>query len=39
VSRHRPAALAGVNWRAADATDPEAAADAAKGAAVIYQCL
>ena len=39
VSRHRPAALAGVDWRAADATDPEAAADAAKGAAVIYQCL
>ena len=29
----------GVDWRAADATDPEAAADAAKGAAVIYQCL
>jgi nucleoside-diphosphate-sugar epimerase len=39
VSRHRPAALAGVDWRAADAADPEAAADAAKGAAVIYQCL
>jgi len=40
VSRHRPAALAeGVDWRAADATDPEAATDAAKGAAVIYQCL
>jgi uncharacterized protein YbjT (DUF2867 family) len=39
VSRHRPPALAGVDWRAADATDPEAAADAAKGAAVIYQCL
>jgi nucleoside-diphosphate-sugar epimerase len=28
-----------VDWRAADAADPEAAADAAKGAAVIYQCL
>ncbi|MGP0027637.1 MAG: NAD-dependent epimerase/dehydratase family protein [Streptosporangiaceae bacterium] len=39
VSRHRPPALAGVDWRAADAADPEAAADAAKGAAVIYQCL
>jgi nucleoside-diphosphate-sugar epimerase len=39
VSRHRPAALAGVDWRAADAADPEAAADAAKGAAVVYQCL
>jgi nucleoside-diphosphate-sugar epimerase len=40
VSRHRPAALAdGVDWRAADATDPEAATDAASGAAVIYQCL
>jgi nucleoside-diphosphate-sugar epimerase len=40
VSRHRPAALPGsADWRAADATDPEAAADAAKGASVIYQCL
>ena len=40
VSRHRPPALAaGTDWRAADAADPEAAADAAKGAAVIYQCL
>ena len=40
VSRHRPAALAdGVDWRAADATDPEAATDAAKGASVVYQCL
>jgi nucleoside-diphosphate-sugar epimerase len=38
VSRHRPA-LPGVDWRAADAADPEAAADAAKGASVIYQCL
>ena len=36
-----PAARAGrgVDWRAADATDPEAAADAAKGASVVYQCL
>jgi uncharacterized protein YbjT (DUF2867 family) len=39
VSWHRPPALAGVDWRAADAADPEAAADAAKGASVIYQCL
>jgi nucleoside-diphosphate-sugar epimerase len=39
VSRHRPPALAGVDWRVADAADPEAAADAAKGAAVVYQCL
>ena len=40
VSRHRPRSLSeGVDWRAADAADPEAAADAAKGAAVIYQCL
>jgi nucleoside-diphosphate-sugar epimerase len=39
VSRDRPRALAdGADWRAADAADPEAAADAAKGAAVIYQC-
>jgi len=40
VSRSRPAALpGGGDWRAADASDPEAAADAAKGASVIYQCL
>jgi len=39
VSRRRPAALPGVDWRGADAADAEAAADAAKGAAVIYQCL
>jgi hypothetical protein len=39
VSRHRPPALAGVDWRAADAADPEATADAAKGPSVIYQCL
>src|SRR5580700_2122667 len=40
VSRHRPAALAGgTDWRAADVTDPEAAADAAKGASVVYQCV
>jgi nucleoside-diphosphate-sugar epimerase len=40
VSRHRPSALVeGVDWRAADVTDPEAAIDAAKGASVVYQCL
>jgi nucleoside-diphosphate-sugar epimerase len=40
VSRHRPAALAGgTDWRAVDVTDPEAAADAAKGASVVYQCV
>ena len=40
VSRHRPSGLVdGVEWRAADASDPEAANDAAEGAAVIYQCL
>jgi nucleoside-diphosphate-sugar epimerase len=40
VSRTRPAELAdGVDWGAADATDPEAATDAAKGASVVYQCL
>jgi nucleoside-diphosphate-sugar epimerase len=40
VSRNRPPALAAdADWRAADAADPEAAADAAKGASVVYQCL
>jgi nucleoside-diphosphate-sugar epimerase len=40
VSRNRPAALAdGVDWRAADVSDPEAATDAAKGASVVYQCV
>ena len=40
VSRHRPVALAGgIEWRAADVADPGAAADAATGAAVVYQCL
>jgi nucleoside-diphosphate-sugar epimerase len=40
VSRHRPAALAdAADWRPADASDPEAAVDAAQGAAVVYQCL
>jgi nucleoside-diphosphate-sugar epimerase len=40
VSRRRPAGLAdGIEWRAADAADPDAASDAATGAAVIYQCL
>ncbi len=40
VSRRRPSELPeGVDSRDADVTDPEAAADAAKGASVIYQCL
>jgi nucleoside-diphosphate-sugar epimerase len=40
VSRRRPATLAdGVDWRPADATDLEAATNAAKGASVVYQCL
>jgi len=40
VSRHRPPELPeGVDSREADVTDHEAAADAAKGATVIYQCL
>jgi nucleoside-diphosphate-sugar epimerase len=40
VSRNRPSELVdGVDWRAADATDAEAATDAAKGASVVYQCL
>jgi nucleoside-diphosphate-sugar epimerase len=40
VSRHRPTTLVReAEWRAADVTDPEAAADVARGAAVIYQCL
>ena len=40
VSRGRPRGLPdGADWRAADVTDPEAAADAAKGASVVYQCL
>jgi nucleoside-diphosphate-sugar epimerase len=40
VSRHRPANLPdGVDWRPIDATDPDAAIDAAKGASVVYQCL
>jgi nucleoside-diphosphate-sugar epimerase len=40
VSRHRPPNLSqGVDWRQADLTDAEAAADAVKGATVVYQCL
>ena len=39
VSRHRPPTRAGIDWRPADVTEPEAAADAAKGATVVYQCL
>jgi nucleoside-diphosphate-sugar epimerase len=40
VTRHRPPALPeGVEWRGADASDAVAATGAARGAAVIYQCL
>ena len=40
ISQQRPAGLpASVDWRAADVTDRETAVDAAKGAAVVYQCL
>jgi nucleoside-diphosphate-sugar epimerase len=40
VSLHRPSMpAAGIDWRAADVTDPEAAVDAARGASVVYQCL
>jgi nucleoside-diphosphate-sugar epimerase len=40
VSRRRPSDLpTGVEWRGVDATDAEAASEAAQGAAVIYQCL
>jgi len=40
VSRHRVVGLPHVvGWRGADATDPDAASDAAQGASVIYQCL
>jgi nucleoside-diphosphate-sugar epimerase len=40
VSRRRPPTLVdSIDWRSADVTDPEAATDCAKGAAVVYQCL
>ena len=40
VSRHRAVGLPEVvDWWGADAVDPEAASEAAKGAAVICQCL
>ena len=40
VSRRRPTELSnGIDWRSADAADPDAASDAAEGAAVVYQCL
>ena len=40
VSLHRPSTLpGGVDSRAVDVTDGDAAADAAEGASVIYQCL
>ena len=40
VSRHQPPTLPeGVESRLVDVTDGDAAADAAKGASVVYQCL
>ena len=40
VSRHQPRTLPeGVDSRVLDVTDVEVAADAAKGASVVYQCL
>jgi len=40
VSRHRPPDLPDeIDWREADATDPDAVTDVSKGASVIYQCL
>jgi nucleoside-diphosphate-sugar epimerase len=40
ISLHRPKNMSdGVDWRHADLTDREAAIDAVKGAAVVYQCL
>ena len=40
VSRHRPSTpLDGVEWQGADASNPDAASEAAKDAAVVYQCL
>ncbi len=40
VSRQAPDGLAdGVDWQCADVTDLDAAASAAKGGSVIYQCL
>jgi hypothetical protein len=40
ASRHRPVTLAGrIDWRAAAGADPEVAADAAKGASAVHQCV
>lgn len=40
VSRNRPVGLLdGVQWQGADASDPEAATEAAAGASILYQCL
>lgn len=40
LSRNRPGVLpAGVDWRAVDASSPEAATEATADASVIYQCL
>ncbi|MGC4001030.1 MAG: NAD-dependent epimerase/dehydratase family protein [Anaeromyxobacter sp.] len=38
VRRGAPGALPGAEWRQADVTDPAAAAEAARGAAVVYDC-
>ena len=40
VSRNRPSGLGdGIEWRPADATNPDSAAAAAADASVVYQCL
>jgi len=40
VSLHRPRSLVdGIDWHPVDATNPEAASDASRGASVVYQCL
>jgi nucleoside-diphosphate-sugar epimerase len=40
VSRHQPPQRAdGIDWQPADASDPDAASAAARGATVVYQCL
>jgi nucleoside-diphosphate-sugar epimerase len=40
ISREEPTGLPeGVEWRSADAADPDAATAAVDGAAVVYQCL
>jgi nucleoside-diphosphate-sugar epimerase len=40
VSQHRPAGLGeGIDWQCADASNPDDASRAARGATVVYQCL